>query len=78
MIKTFISIAPPASWTKNGVMTAEAVLIAIVVAIALLFLQALLVMIFWNLTLPHMFAGVPCITFWQALGLVLLVAFLFG
>lgn len=58
--------------------TVGTIVLAIIIAIIILLIQALLVMILWNLTLARMFPSVPCITFWQALGLSLLVDILIG
>lgn len=48
-------------------------------AAAILFLLALggVIMLLWNWLVPHLFSG-PQITFWQALGLLLLSKILFG
>lgn len=54
----------------------EAALVGIVIVVIALVIQALLVMVFWNLSLPYIFSAVPCISFWQALMLVLLLAVL--
>lgn len=79
MLNSIIAFIPIGQlWKPTAAMSIEALIIGIIVVIVLLLLQALLVMIFWNLTLPHIFPTVvPCISYWQALGLVLLVAALF-
>ena len=53
------------------------VLLAFVFFIIALLIQALLVMIFWNLVLPKLFPSVPCLGYWEALALTLLVDVLF-
>jgi hypothetical protein len=41
-------------------------------------LLALLVMLLWNWLIPTIFVGGPVITYWQALGLMILAKILFG
>jgi len=78
MIRTITTLVPGSTWVKpGGALSFEAILIAIVVTVALILLQALLVMILWNLTLPKLF-NFPCLSYGQALGITLLVIFLFG
>jgi hypothetical protein len=78
MILTIVNLEPAKQWMKSGVWGFEAVIMAIIMAITILLIQALLVQIFWNLLLPPLFPMVPCISYWQALLLVLLIIFLFG
>nr|UDO47603.1 hypothetical protein [Pandoravirus massiliensis] len=78
-VKTLLNVSPPHRWFdgRSGVSAVEVLILGIVLAIAAVLLQALLVMIFWNLSLPHIFASVPCLTYAQALWLSLLVTVLF-
>lgn len=57
------------SWTN--------ILVAFFFAIIVLIIQALLVQIFWNLVIPKIFITVPCLDYWNALALTLLVDILF-
>ena len=77
-VKTLLNVSPPHRWIdgKSGTSAIEVVIIGIVLAIAAILLQALLVYIFWNLSLPHIFPSVPCITYAQALWLSLLATVL--
>jgi hypothetical protein len=45
--------------------------------IALVFLIALATMLIWNLLVPDIF-GLPKISFWQAMGLIILTQLLLG
>lgn len=77
-VKTLLNVSPPHQWIngRTGGSILEMLIIGLVLAIAAILLQALLVMIFWNLSLPHIFSAVPCISYWQALWLSLLVTVL--
>ena len=50
----------------------------ICIATGIAALLALLVMLLWNWLIPTIFVGGPVITFWQALGLLILAKILFG
>ena len=54
-------------------------LIAILaITFGLMCLNAWLIMLVWNVTLPTLFSGVSAITFWKAFGIDFLVWLLFG
>ncbi|AGO84129.1 hypothetical protein psal_cds_413 [Pandoravirus salinus] len=78
-VKTLLNVSPPHRWMdgRSAASAIEVLIIGVVLAIAAILLQALLVMIFWNLSLPHIFPIVPCLTYGQALWLSLLVTVLF-
>ena len=50
----------------------------IFIGTAIVGLVAFVVMLLWNWLIPSIFAGGPMITFWQALGLLVLSKILFG
>lgn len=50
----------------------------ICIAVGIAALLALLVMLLWNWLIPTIFVGGPVITYWQALGLMILAKILFG
>jgi hypothetical protein len=56
--------------------------IAIIIALGILFgvlcLEGWLGMLLWNATLPVVFSGVSAISFWQSVGINLLITLLFG
>lgn len=64
--------------SKDGMTAFEYVVAVIICAIASIFLNAFVVMLMWNVTLPQMFLAFPCLSFLDALALTLLVMFLFG
>jgi hypothetical protein len=77
-VRTLLNVSPPHKWMegRSAVSAIEMLVLGVVLAIAAILLQALLVMIFWNLSLPHIFPMVPCLTYMQALWLTLLVVVL--
>jgi len=50
----------------------------IFIGLSIAALLALAVMLLWNWLIPTIFAGGPVITYWQALGLMVLAKILFG
>lgn len=50
----------------------------IFIAAGIIALIALVVMLLWNWLIPSIFIGGPVITYWQALGLMILSKILFG
>ena len=50
----------------------------ILIGLSIVALLALAVMALWNWLIPAIFAGGPVITYWQALGLMVLAKILFG
>jgi hypothetical protein len=56
--------------------------IGIIIALGILFgvlcLEGWLGMLLWNATLPVIFSGVATISFWQSVGINILIAILFG
>jgi len=77
-VKNLLTISPPHRWVQGRSIASalEVLVVGVLLAIAAILLQALLVMIFWNLSLPRIFEKVPCITYGQALWLSLLVTVL--
>lgn len=71
-----VSCAAPLFQAITDALTWQNALIAILVVIIGLAIWALLVMILWNLVIPAIFPGVHCITFWEALGLGILLSLL--
>jgi len=59
-------------------LTFEKILGLLIIVTGIILIQGLLVMYFWNVSLPRIFPKVPCITYGQAIGLSFLTAFLFG
>lgn len=62
--------------------TIVAWVIGIIIALGILFgvlcLEGWLGMLLWNATLPVVFSGVSAISFWQSVGINLLITLLFG
>jgi len=54
------------------------VIAMICIAAGIISLVALVVMLLWNWLIPAIFIGGPMITYWQALGLMVLAKILFG
>ncbi len=54
------------------------VLAMIIIVASIIALVAFVVMLLWNWLIPSIFAGGPMITYWQALGLMVLSKILFG
>ena len=54
------------------------VLMIIVIAVAAVTAFGFIVMGLWNAILPHVISGVSAITFWQAVGILILSKILFG
>lgn len=54
------------------------IIIALGVIFGVLCLEGWLGMLLWNATLPVVFSGVSTISFWQSVGINILIAILFG
>ena len=55
-----------------------AIIIILAIAFGLLCFEAWLVMLLWNAVIPLLWATAPELTFWAAMGLMLLCNLLFG
>lgn len=55
-----------------------AIVLILALAFGLLCLEAWLVMLLWNAVIPLLWAAAPELTFWVAMGLLLLCNLLFG
>lgn len=57
-------------------LTALAAGLLLLVTLALIVVSTVIIMVLWNWLMPIIFTGIPPITFWQALGLKVLLDFL--
>jgi hypothetical protein len=74
---TLIATAWPTLNNLGVYFTWERVLVGILLSIVAIAITALIIMILWNLIIPSIFPSVRCVSFWQALGLAILIAILF-
>lgn len=61
----------------EGVMKVLKVIGMVILGIAAAFLFGLVILLLWNWLMPHLF-GLPEITYWEGLGLLILSCILFG
>jgi uncharacterized membrane protein len=54
------------------------IILGIGIFFGILCLESWLIMLLWNATLPLVFSGVTTISFWQSVGISLLVTLLWG
>ena len=75
MNSAFTNLLP--TWYEKIAGDVTTLVLFLIVAIVFILLKALLVMVLWNWVVPKIFPSVRELRFWESLGLILLLMFLF-